>query len=140
MALTTTDRGDVFAGGTIAHVGRENLSVQARAILKASERLSESLSPISSIAIYESGDVVETLYLSQTFSNGETVVKHYTLTNGVLTAEQWRRDGGEWFEFTLTHPVNSLLWIAGHDERDAWEHRGYLNWLDEMERTNGFDS
>jgi hypothetical protein len=142
MALTTIDRGDVFAGGTIAHVGRENLSVQARTILKAYETMRYIVSGISSLAIYENGDVLETIYATYTFQDGDTLTKYVELTNGILTAFRTKNNGEAWYTFESfkAEALNGDLYTASVMNRtngDYAEERGYFGWLNELEARDG---
>ena len=140
--LTTTDRGDVFVGGTIAHIGRENLSVQARAILKAYETMGHIISGISSLAIYDNGDVLETIYATYTFQNGETRTRYVEFTNGTLTGFRTKNNGEAWFIFEgfKAEALNGDLYTASVMNRtngDYAEERGYLDWINELERRDG---
>jgi hypothetical protein len=132
--------GEELIGGTIGNVGRENFSLVARHIMSSFQRtyVTAEILPITSVAMYDDGNVLEVLHV-------KVLDSHYCaqVLNGRVIELKEREGMGEWEDQpfsvlnTLADMAEGILTI----ER-VFERIGRDRWIEtqmEISRQNEID-
>jgi len=132
--------GTELIGGTIGNVGRENFSIVARHIMKTFTKVfySAEILPITSLAMYDDGNVLEVIHIKAAKS-------HYCaqVLNGRLIDFQEREEMGKWEEraFSLLNILadmgDGLISDERRYEQIGWDRR--IEQQMEISRQNEID-
>ena len=132
--------GTELIGGTIGNVGRENFSVVARHIMKSFQRtyVTAEVLPITSLAMYDDGNVLEVLHI-------KVLDSHYCaqVLNGRVIDFQERKDMGKWEQraFSLLNIIADIADGICTTER-IFERVKWDRWIEqqmEISRQNEID-
>ena len=123
-------RNEMFVGGVIGSVGRESFSAVSRSILgNFADNYVYSILPITSLAIYEDGRVLEVLHLRSIAG------AHYCIQvlDGRVIDVRCRASLGKAWEDSDFYVLN--MWANANAERplEYDDHCSFLRWIDSVE-------